>query len=240
MKKRKLYFRVLKKIARPFFRKINFIYKGEELDKQGIVLSNHVNSVGPMSWELYSNKNIRFWGTYEMNSGLRSSYKYLSEVYFYKKKKWSKFAAKSFSLIAAPFTNLFYKGLNLISTYPDIRFYSTLKETIKVIQGGHNLVIFPEDSENGYFDELKSFFGGFITLTKTLLNKGIRAPIYVAYLNKKKRVCLIDKPLYIDDLLEKYNGDHDAISKALCDRCNELGEETRNTTYPKPKRTKKA
>lgn len=95
-----------------------------------------------------------------MNSGLKSTYNYLTNNYYTKKKHWNLHLARIFCLIAAPLCNLFYKGLNLISTYPDTRFRKTLKESIKTLQSGTNLIIFPEASENGYFDELTLFHEG--------------------------------------------------------------------------------
>ena len=67
-----------------------------------------------------------------------------------------------FCLIASPLTNLFYKGLNLISTYPDGRFRNTIKESLTAINNGENVVIFPEKSTNGYQANLEGFYGGFV------------------------------------------------------------------------------
>ena len=67
--------------------------------------------------------------------------------------------------IASPLTNLFYKGLNLISIYHDGRLRKTIEESITAIKdNGENIVIFPEDSGEGYSDELKGFYAGFVLL----------------------------------------------------------------------------
>ena len=73
-----------------------------------------------------------------MNSGLKSVYKYLSEIYFHKKKHWNIHLSRIFCVIAAPIVNLFYKGLDLISTYPDGRLLNTIKESIKVLENNKN------------------------------------------------------------------------------------------------------
>lgn len=233
MKKRKWYFRLLKKLTKGRYKKVSFVYKGEEISKNAIILCNHEGTDGPMSWEIYSNKPIRFWGAYEMNSGLRKMYKYQSEVYYHQKKHWNLFLAKMFCLLASPVTNLFYKGLDLISTYPDLRFYSTIKESITSIKEGYNIVIFPEKSLEGYQDELLGFYGGFISLALALKEAGIDAPIYVSYLNKNKHICLVDSPRYIDDLLKQFDNNYDNIASYLCDICNELGREIKSTNYLK-------
>lgn len=231
MRKRKWYFRFLKKLMKGRYKKVQFIYKGEEIQNQAVILCNHEGTDGPMSWEMHSKKQVRFWGAHEMNSGLIKMYKYQTKVYYHQKKHWNLFLARLFCLIASPLTNIFYKGLDLISTYPDLRFYKTIRESIESVKEGDNIVIFPEKSLEGYQEELLGFYGGFITLAKSLLSEGIRAPIYVSYLNKKKKVCLVDAPRYIDDLINEYGNDPDKIAQALCDRCNELGREIKETDY---------
>ena len=100
-------------------------------------------------------------------------YKYQSRVYFHEKKHWSLFGARMFCLIASPLTNMFYKGLNLISTYPDGRFKNTIKESLEAIKNGENVVIFPEVSTNGYLAELEGFHEGFVLLAETCLKRGL-------------------------------------------------------------------
>ena len=109
--------------------------RGFGIIKEGsIILSNHVGKSAPLAIELYLNKPFRFWGTYEMNGGLVSVYKYLSDVFYPKKLHWNKFCAKIFCLIAAPLTNMFYRGLNLISTFTDGRFKKTITVIKKILR----------------------------------------------------------------------------------------------------------
>lgn len=146
--KRKWWFNGLKKVMKIRYKNPKFIYLGQEISNGSIILSNHEGTDAPMSFEIYGNKPIRFWGSHEMNSGLIKMYKYQSKVYYHEKKHWNLFAARMFCLIASPLTNLFYKGLNLISTYPDGRFRNTIKESLTAINNGENVVIFPEKSTN--------------------------------------------------------------------------------------------
>ena len=127
-KKRKWWFKVLKKIMKIRYKKPTFVYLGEEVSTGSIILSNHEGTDAPMSLEIYTKMPIRMWGAHEMNSGLIKMYKYQTRVYYHEKKHWNLHLARLFCLIASPLTNLFYKGLNLISTYKDARFRKTLKE----------------------------------------------------------------------------------------------------------------
>ena len=76
-----------------------------------------------------------------MNEGLKKMYKYQSEIYYPVKKGWNKTLSKLFCLLASPITNLFYSGLNLISTYKDIRFTKTLKESYNAIKNKENKIM---------------------------------------------------------------------------------------------------
>ena len=221
--KRKKWYKNFKKITKIRYKKPEFIYLGEKVTNKSLILSNHEGTDAPMSLELYADFHIRFWGTHEMNSGLKKMYKYQSEVYYNQKKHWNLFLAKLFCLIASPLTNIFYKGLNLISTYSDRRFINTLRESIETIENGDNIVIFPEKSENGYQEELAGFYTGFVVLAEALYKRGTDVDIFVAYYNKEKKIYLFDKPLKYSVLKQEYS-DKKVIAQVLVEKCNQLGK----------------
>jgi hypothetical protein len=169
---RKLWFRIFKTILKIRYRKPNFIYLGDKPTSQSIILSNHIGARVPLTLELYADFPIRFWGTHEMNTGLRNMYRYQTKTYYHGKKGWNIHLARLFCLLASPLTNIFYKGLRLISTYQDYRLRSTIQESLEVIQNGGNIVVFPEDSSEGYLDEMKSFYAGFAIKETKLIGYG--------------------------------------------------------------------
>ena len=171
-----------------------------------------------------------------MNSGLIKMYKYQTKVYYHEKKHWNLFGARMFCLLASPLTNIFYKGLNLISTYPDARFTKTIKESINAIRNGENIVIFPEKSTNGYQATLDGFYAGFVLFAEVCKRGGIDLPVFVSYFNKEKKIYLIDKPVKYSELCK--NGEtRELIAQKLCDRCNELGRMIQNGTYQNQEET---
>ena len=222
-KTRKKWFRGVKKVMRLFIKPTQFIYLDQPIEEGAIVLSNHVGTGAPLAWELYSKLPLRFWGAYEMNSGLVKLYKYQTRVYYHEKKHWNLHLARLFCLLASPLTNLFYKGLNLISTYPDGRFKKTLTQSIDALEKGMNVIIFPEDSTKGYLDELEGFHLGFTALAKLCLKKGIDAPLYVAYYRKKEKKYVVDKPVKLSELFSG-GATREEVAAKLCARCNELGK----------------
>lgn len=222
---RKTWFKLLKKLMVGRYKRPKFIYLGERFDKGAIIVSNHEGTDAPLSLELYCDQPVRFWGASEMNSGLIPMYKYQSRVYYHQRKHWNLHLARLFCLIASPLTNLFYKGLNLISTYRDIRFTRTIKESIAALKQGENIVVFPEDASEGYQDELKGFFPGFVMLAEICYRRGMDVPIFVTYFKKKDLIYVVDAPIYYSELIRDGAG-REEITKRLLDRCNELGRMT--------------
>ena len=224
--KRKWYFKALKKVMKIRYKKPEFIYlDGCDIKQGSIILSNHEGTDAPMAFEIYHKSNFRMWGAHEMNSGLIKLYKYQTKVYYHEKKHWNIHAARAFCLIASPLTNLFYSGLNLISTYKDSRFIKTIKESYASLKDGQNIIIYPEDSTNGYLSELESFHAGFTMLCEYCKRKGYDVPIYVSYYKKEENTYVIDKPVMYSEL-SKGDENREQIARRLCDRCNELGKMT--------------
>lgn len=222
--KRRLWYRFLKRLMRSRYKKPEFIYLGEKPTEGALILSNHVGTDAPMSLEIYVDFPIRMWGTHEMNSGLIKLYKYQTRVYYHEKKHWNLHVARLFCLLASPLTNLFYKGLKLISTYKDYRFKKTLEESLHVIRDKkENIVIFPEKSDEGYLDELQGFHEGFVTLADYLLKHGIDVPIYVSYFKLREKKYIFSKPIMFSDL-KAQELDRNQIAEYLVNECNKLGK----------------
>ena len=222
-KKRVWWFKILKQIMKIRYKKPAFIYLGEKFGNGSIILSNHEGTDAPMSLEIYNTSPTRMWGAHEMNSGLVKLYKYQTRIYYHEKKHWNLHLARLFCLLASPLTYIFYKGLNLISTYKDARFSKTIRESIEAIKKGENIVIYPENSEKGYLAQLEGFFAGFVVLADTCKKKGIDVPIYVTYFRKSDKVYIIDKPVLYSELSS--NGEKkNEIADKLRLKCNELGK----------------
>lgn len=220
---RALWYRGMKNIMKIRYKKPKFIFLGEMPTKSSIILSNHEGTDAPMALEIYCQFPIRMWGTYEMNSGLKKMYKYQTEVYYHQKKHWNLHLARIFCLLASPLTNLFYKGLKLISTYKDANFLQTIRQSVDAISKGDNIVIFPEKSPDGYEAELRGFYAGFIVLAQTCLKKGIDTPIYVSYYKKKERTYIFDKPILFSELKAKFQT-RDEMVDYLLQNCNNLNK----------------
>lgn len=225
--RKKRWFGFVKKIIRVRYKKTKFIYLGEEISNGAVIVCNHEGTDSPMAWEMYSGKPISFWGAYQMNSGVRTTYPYLSKVYFHQKKGWNLFLARLFCIIAAPISSMFYKGLDVISTYQDGRLKKTMKESAEHLESGKNIVIFPEKSETGYHEKLEGFHGGTVLFLELQKRKGIDTTVYSAYYNKEKNICLVSAPKKFSEI-EMGCLNREEIAQKMCDECNALGEQTKS------------
>ena len=220
---RKKWFVNLKKFMGIFIKKPGYIYLGEKPQPGCIILSNHESATVPLTLELYSGLPIRFWGAYQMNKNFKFAYHYQSVTYYHQKKHWPLLGARAFCLIATPLTRLFYKGLELISTYPDARFKNTLVQSMHVLKKGHSLVIFPENSDKGYLKELTEFRQGAIMLLECCQRQKLDVPVYVAYYQKERKCHVFDAPTTVGALIGQ-GLSREKLAEKLCRRCNELGK----------------
>ncbi|MBE5756824.1 MAG: hypothetical protein E7342_03375 [Clostridiales bacterium] len=226
-KKRVGYMRFLKWLMKSRYKQPAFIYVDEKFDDGTIILSNHEGTDAPMAIEIYFDRAIRMWGTGEMNSGLKRLYKYQTKVYYHEKKGWNLTLARLFCLLASPLTYLFYNGFDLISVFPNAKFITTLRESLKALDEKDNILIFPEGSSEGYLEELKGFFAGFITICETGLKKGKDIPLTTAYYRKKDNVYFFDKPILYSEL-KKICSTKEEMCDYMCSRCNALNKITLN------------
>ena len=104
---------------------------------------------------------------------------------------------------------MFYKGMQIIPIYPDSRFRKTIKEAINALENGISVLIFPEDSSNGYYEQLTKFFGGFYILAKEYYKQtGKDIKIVNMYYHRKKNIIYVDNPktyLELNNQFENHN-----------------------------------
>lgn len=200
--KRGRFFTAFKWFLRIFARKPKIINRNEVIEDRAIYISNHSGSSGPFTLELFFPKYFVPWGTYEMCGGYRDRWKYLYYIYLRQKKKVPAFFAFIAATAAACFTGMFYKGLQLVATYPDNRMRSTLRYTHKLLDENRGVLIFPENSDDGYKEVLEEYYAGFVLLAKTYYKRtGIDLPVYTVYWDKKANTMVIDRPEYCNELL---------------------------------------
>lgn len=125
----------------------------------------------------------------------KERWKYLNEIYFRQKKKRSKISSFMLATFVTPFVAMFYKGMKIIPTYPDYRLAKSLKTSISELKNGTSILIFPENSSDGYHETVKGFFGGFYVLAKYFYEKtGRDIDIVDMYYDRKSNTVAVGEP----------------------------------------------
>ena len=212
-------------IVKIFTAPTSFVYLGEKAEEPSLFLSNHAAAAGPLTWQYRFDKAKRFWATHENTEGVKSVYRYMSRIYFHRKRHISMLLSKVFAFFASPFISLFFTYVDPIPTFKDdaARFIGTLRESCDTLASGESIVVFPEDSSQGYFEKPKKFFAGFAVLGERMLRKGVDIPVFVSYFSKQKHTVLVDSPIRYS-ALKQLHGNSELIAEALRQRLNELAD----------------
>ena len=213
-------FRVI--VMRLIFRKPKIINLAGDIEDKSIILANHSAKSGPPCLDLYFPKKTCKWGAYEMFGNYKMRRAYLKDILYIKKCGAKPFKASIMATILAAFNQFVYKGMWMMPSYPDMRLTHTLRNSAMVLNENIPVMIFPENSNEGYKDVLTEFFPGFYMLSeKYYRDYGIDLPIYPVYYSIKKRIMVIGKPLYLQDYVSK-GMKRDEICKVYCDAVNSL------------------
>ncbi len=203
-KKRQPIWRVFKFIFNPIFRVKRVEYLGEQFPEKCIIIANHNNKKGPMVYEFSLPIRHVTWGAYQMLGSYKMRFKYLRDVLYIQKngvKKWKATLKAGFESIFSIYT---YRGMKVIPSYPDARFRKTLHYSMQCLDEGFAISLFPEDSNAGYFDEMRHFFSGFVMLSEQYYKKtGEDLPIFPIYYGRKKKKIVVGKPLYVQDFVKQ-------------------------------------
>lgn len=203
-KKRQPCWRVFKFIFRPIFYVKNVEFLGEKFPEKCIIIANHNNKKGPMVYEFSLPTRHVTWGAYQMLGSYKMRFRYLRDVLYIQKngvKKWKATIKAGFEAIFSIYS---YRGMKVIPSYPDARLRKTLQYSMDCLDNNFAISLFPEDSNEGYFDEMKHFFPGFVMLAEQYYKKtGEDLPVFPIYYGRKKKKIVVGKPLYVQDFVKQ-------------------------------------
>ncbi len=194
-----------------------------EIEDKAIILPNHSAKSGPPTLHLRFPKKTAQWGAYQMLGGFQMRKAYLRDVLNIQKLGKKPGFMNSFkSGFMALFSLKIYRGMHMIPAFPDTRLSKTLKFSEQALQNNMPVIIYSENSNDGYHEVLKGLHPGFVMLAKYHYKQtGKDLPVYPTYLHIKKRVLVIGKPLYVNALLEEGKSKED-IANIFLNEINKL------------------
>lgn len=190
-------FKGIKGIVKFFYPKIEMRGLEKLPQEPSIIVANHCQLNGPIIGELYFPENKTIWC-----AGPLVHFKEVPDFayndFFKFKPKYTKWFWRIVSYLMAPIFPFFFKNADTIPVYRDTRVVSTLKNTVKALEEGKNVVIFPESFEEGN-NVMNKLNEGFVDIGKLYYKRTGKllafVPMYIAPTLKKT---YIEEPIYFN------------------------------------------
>lgn len=196
MKKRvsKLCFLIIRGLIWLFYPRIT-IEGLEKLPKEPcIIVGNHSQMNGPICGELYFPGKRKIWCAWQMMYR-KEVPAYAFADFWSKKPRWTHWFYKMLSHIIAPISVCVFNNAYTIPVYHDTRVMITFKKTIKELEDGGNVIVFPECYEP-YNHIVNRFQNHFVDVARLYYKRtGKRLQFVPLYISPKRRTMYFGRPI---------------------------------------------
>lgn len=197
-KKTTFTFKLIKSAIRLFYRKMEVVGVENLPAQNAVIVGNHSQMNGPISAELFMPDNCYIWCAGEMMHADEIP-AYAFRDFWSQKPKWIQPYFKLLSYLIVPLCVCVFNNARTIAVYHDMRIMTTFRETIKMLQDGANILIFPEKDEM-YNNILYKFQENFIDAAKLYYKKtGIALTFVPMYIAPKLRKMYIGQGITYDN-----------------------------------------
>ena len=196
-KKTSAMFRIIKWCIRVGYPRIQ-VEGIENLPEEPVIfVGNHCQMNGPIVGELYVPGQPYIWCAGEMMK-LKTVPEYAFRDFWSQKPKWTHPMYRLLAHIITPLSVCVFNNARTIGVYHDTRILSTFKNTVKKLQEGKSIVIFPEhDVKHNHI--VYDFQDKFIDVAKLYYRKTGQAVCFVPlYIAPKLKQMHIGKPIRFD------------------------------------------
>jgi len=160
-----------------------------------LIAGNHTKMNGPIACELYFPGKRYTWCAGQMMH-LKDVPAYAFQDFWSHKPKWNRWFYRLLSYIIAPFSVCVFNNADTIAVYRDSRIISTFKNTVKRLEEGASVVVFPEYSEP-HNHIINQFQDKFIDIARLYYKKtGKALPFVPLYIAPTLKAMYIGKPTY--------------------------------------------
>lgn len=175
-------YKIIKWLIRLFYPKIEVVGTENLPDEPVIIVGNHTQLHGPIACELYFPGKRYIWCAGQMMH-LKEVPAYAFQDFWSQKPKYTHWFYKLLSYIIAPLSVCIFNNASTIGVYRDARILSTFKTTVKRLDEGANVIIFPEhDAPHNHI--VYDFQDKFIDIAKLYYKKTGKelafVPMYIA------------------------------------------------------------
>lgn len=218
-----LLYKIIKGLVRIFYRKMKVVGLENLPEKNAIIVGNHTQMNGPICGELFMPENCYTWCAGEMMH-LKEVPAYAFSDFWSQKPKCLQPFYRFLSYLIAPLAACIFTNARTIAVYRDMRIMSTFKETLKTLENGRNVLIFPEKDEK-YNNILYTFQENFIDVAKLYYKKtGISLTFVPMYIAPKLNSMYIGKGIRFESI-NKIEEERKRISDYLSDEITKIARE---------------
>ena len=150
-----------------------------------------------------------FWGNNLFTRSKKEACAALTDAYI--RGGTPKWFAKIIGFFGGPFVHFGFKQSNVIPVYRDMRMFLTFKQSVEIYEAGKSIVLFPEDSSNGFSYDIKKIMPGFLILARQLKEKGHDPYIICAQESPNYKIIILDKPIKLSELDKNYKTDDEIL-----------------------------
>ena len=219
-KKTSLLYKFIKFTIRCFYSKYDIVGLENLPDAPCILVGNHSQIHGPIVSELFFPHEFYTWCIGDMMH-IKDVPKYAFKDFWSQKPKWIQPFYKVLSYLIAPISVVIFNNARTIGVYHDNRIMSTFKNTVKLMNDGAKIIIFPEQDVK-YNNIVYDFQHNFSDVARLYYKKYKSDVVFVPfYIAPKLKKVYIGKPT-------TYNMENDAdnererIRKYLMDGITEI------------------
>ncbi|MDR1131593.1 MAG: polysaccharide biosynthesis C-terminal domain-containing protein [Oscillospiraceae bacterium] len=206
-------FRFLRKAILIFTGPMETVWEEPFSGRPAIFVCNHDRAYGPIAMNVHFELagDLRSWINAQVLS-VKEAPAYIREDYWWDTGKWySPILGHTlvwfYTLIIPPIL----RGADCIPVYHDTGVISTLRNSVKMLADGKQLLLFPEQP-TGYHKYAEKIFDGFVSVGRLYYARE-RASVsfYPTYVDWKKRQIRVGKPLIYDPAVK-----YEAQTAAIC------------------------
>lgn len=190
-------FLVVKGIVKFLYGKTKIIGTENLPEEPCLIVGNHSQMNGPVVGECFFPENTLIWCVGDMLH-LKDVPAYAFSDFWSEKPRWQHPFFKVLSYIIAPLSVFIFNNAKTIGVYHDTRILTTFKATVKGLNEGKNIIIFPEHNKK-HNHILYEYTKTFVDTARIYYKKtGKEVSFVPMYIAPKRRECWLGKPIKFD------------------------------------------
>jgi hypothetical protein len=163
-KKKGIFARITARIIKTYVGKMDYFYQFERPEEPSLLVGNHTKFYAPLAIQYTYPEDVRTWSASNLLNVKEAKQLFRNRIL-------PNIKGERFFRMLVPFgvplIVLYYRRhLNPVPVYRDFNISLTFEKSIKTLQNGSHIVIYPEERDEKYNDYICAFRKGFVYLAQ--------------------------------------------------------------------------